>query len=132
MAFSTASDRERTSRSPRHVDTGFMIEVLLLLAMLLVCMAVLMQLLAAANSRSKTGSSLSQAVSMATSVAEDFSASPTDVSPVTSDGDLTATCDVTSEHTSAGILYHATVTVTDADGARLYSLDTARYVGGES
>jgi hypothetical protein len=132
MASIATSGRDRTSRSPRHVDTGFMIEVLALLAMLLVCIAVLMQLLAASDARSKAGASLSQAVGMATSVAEEFSASPTTVSPVTSDGDLSASCDVTSERTGAGLLYHATITVTDADGAQVYTLQTARYVGGES
>ncbi len=116
--------------------TAFMVEALVLLAVLVACMAVFTQLFTHALSTANNSERLSGAVTVAQSAAEEFSANPAAVyagQPVGegvaangADG-FDVTCDVTSAQQSTGTMYTAHISVTD-EGGQVYELDTTRYV----
>lgn len=124
--------KERTNWS----GTAFMVEALVLLAVLVACMAVFTQLFTHALSTANDSERLSNAVTVAQSAAEEFSADPAAVyagQPVGegvaangADG-LDVTCDVSRAQQGAGTMYTAHISVADANGP-VYELDTTRYV----
>lgn len=116
--------------------TAFMVEALVLLAVLVSCMAVFTQLFTHALSTAHNSERLSGAVTVAQSAAEEFSADPVAVSAGQEVGEgvaangadgFTVTCNVTSERQNAGTVYAAHISVADEDG-QVYELDATRYV----
>ncbi len=116
--------------------TAFMVEALVLLAVLVACMAVFTQLFTHALSTANNSERLSNAVTIAQSAAEEFSANPAAVYAgqevgegvaANGAGGFDVTCDVSSAQQSAGTMYTAHISVADGDG-QIYELDTTRYV----
>ncbi len=137
--FADHSVRRRTS-SDRAVWAGaaFVVEALILLAFLAGCLAVFMQLFGDASETGRQNVRLERAVEAASNRAEQFAANPLagDVTPgeggayVSRDdaGDgLVVECSIVPEPLEAGMLYRATIVVTDG-GEAVYDLATARYV----
>lgn len=149
--MATSRDVERLNqatvekmRARRHISanswhgTAFLVEALLLLAVLTGCIAVFMQLYADASQISTQDAYLSRAVQLASNEAERFAADP--AAGDTSHDDLAdggysfrTKCSVTANETEAGTLYVANITVTrlDENNAEVepdYSLTTSRYV----
>ena len=127
-----AATRAAHSR-PAWSGMALVVESMLLLVFLIGSLAVIMQLFAAATTRAQAGSQLAQAVALATDTAERFAASPTDVPQTQQQDSLRVQCQVEAQPTGAGTLYHATISVFDAQAAPadqpLYPLSTARYEG---
>lgn len=137
MAIS--SEFNGTSRTPtrrplrrsNRRGTAFLLEALIVLAFLMGSFAVFVRLFASAQLEAVDARRLSEAVLAATNRAEEFSADPHDDSE-TLVGEMRVTCDVTGEQRGSGVLWHATIRVTDErDDEEIYSLETARYVSGE-
>lgn len=129
MAISNEFGAQTTSRSngSTHRGMAFLIEALVVLALLMMSLAVFVKLFSSAQLEGVQSVQQSQAIMMATNAAEVFSANPTKVEhAVTADG-LTTTCDVEAVPHDAGTLYNATITVSDGE-SELYVLRTARYV----
>ena len=139
----------------QHITPGwhgkaFLVESLVLLAILVASLAVLMGLFVNARVESTQGERLTQAVQLAQNAAEEFAADPLAAHGQTFEFDgLEATVQVESEAplstsaasaastASAGVLLHATVVVRDAGGSgayaageEVYRLETATYVPG--
>jgi hypothetical protein len=111
--------------------TAFLVEALLLLALLLATLAVFVGLLSRAITTNTKQELLDRAVMIASNSAEEFSASPaTYACPPQIDG-LDVACDITPTHMEAGTLYEATFSLS-SNGEELYELSCARYVGGGS
>jgi Tfp pilus assembly protein PilV len=116
---------DKTGRSDRGIAA--IVEVLVLAVLLVAVFAVGLQLLVSASSQSEEAGRVQDAVLVAQSIAEEFSADPLGVpSEQTRDG-FTVTCAVEPEDTSSGTLYHAHIEVGDETG-EAYELETARYV----
>ena len=124
--------KERSSWS----GTAFMVEALVLLAVLVACMAVFTQLFAHALTMAHTSEQLSNAVAVAQNAAEEFSTDPVAVSTGQTVGEGVAAhgvdgydvaCDVTSTPQGNGTMYAAHITVS-SEGTQLYELDASRYV----
>lgn len=133
--MSDVAESERRERTSWH-GKAFLIEAMLLLAILVASLGVLMTLFVNARVESAQGERLTQAVQLAKNAAEQFAADPLGASDLVlrSDG-LTATVQVTEEAHERGVLARALVTVTDEDpvraadeGAPSYELATARYI----
>lgn len=127
----------RVSQSTWH-GTAFIIEALILLAFLAGCIAVFMQLFAHSHAMGSESAQLSQAVVMASNVAERFESDPTSISSgEVSTDDLglsdvegfTVNCEITPETTGAGTIYNANIVVSK-DGSEVYSIQTAKYESG--
>lgn len=116
------------ARSGRH-GMAFLFEALVVLAVLMLSLAVFVTLFSSAQIEGRQATQLSQAVLLATNRAEEFSADPTGVQERTTEDGLTVTCDVTETNRDDGILYDATITVSEGE-TELYVLSTARYVHG--
>lgn len=95
-----------------------------------------MQLFAHSHAMGADSAQLSQAVIMASNVAERFEADPSSVSSGdVSTADLgisdvegfTVHCEITPETTDAGTLYRANIVVTK-DAEEVYTIETAKYV----
>lgn len=118
--------------------TAFMVEALVLLAVLVACMAVFTQLFAYALTTAQESERTSSTVIAAQNAAEEFSADPESVyasKPVGegvaengADGQYVS-CDVTKTAQAAGTMYAAHITVSDNAGVA-YELDATRYVSG--
>ena len=137
MAFTLPSATRTTDTRPAWSGMAVLMEAMILLLFLVGSLAVMTQLFAASALRAREGEQLAQAVALATDAAERFAADPATAPASSTEGDLVVACDVTSEPTDAGTLYHATITVTDAGAqnaseAPLYTLATTRYVEGVS
>lgn len=118
--------------------TAFMVEALVLLAVLVACMAVFTQLFAHAITTAQESERTSNAVIAAQNAAEEFSADPESVyagkpvgEGVAANGteDEQVVCNVTKTAQAAGTLYAAHITVSDSVGIA-YELDVTRYVSG--
>lgn len=105
-----------------------MIEAIAMLLVVICALGVATVLLASATGRVRASATEEAATRAAVNAAEAFSADPASVPAVQEAGELTVACDATSEPRSAGTLWRAHITVTDADGAAVYELETARYV----
>ena len=143
MSFNLTSRRHRFER-PAWSGTAFLVEALVLLVFLAACVAVFVQLYTHAASQASESRELSHAVAAATDVAERFAADPTSVAETTQADGLVVTCARTEDNAGSGTLYKATISVWDEEalaadnpaGAELaqepiYSITTARFVGGE-
>ena len=113
---------------PTWSGMAVVVEAMFLLVFLVASLAVIMQVFAASTLRAQEGRHLAEAVACATSAAERFAADPAAAGGTTTEGDLEVVCDVTSEQTAAGTLYHATITVLDENAEPpVYVLETSRY-----
>lgn len=121
--------RMESSPNSHRAGTAFVVESLLMLVFLLASLAVLLQLFFGSAARGTDGKTLQQAVVVAQNEAERFSADPTGVDRSLQENGFLVTCDVTSESTGAGVLYHASISVSK-DGSEVYGLATARYESG--
>ncbi len=105
---------------------ALMVEAMVLLLFLVASLAIVTNVFAAATVRGKEGYELAEAVAAATNAAERFAADPRTAQGSTTQGSLSISCEVTSEPTATGTLYHATITVCPKDGEQsLYQLTTA-------
>ncbi|SEH48360.1 MULTISPECIES: hypothetical protein [Atopobiaceae] len=112
-------------------NTAFLVEALVLLMVLIATLAVFSTLFSSALVAGKHSARLNEAVLAASNEAESFSADPKVGQTSDTQGGLVVDSDVSAEPTSRGTLYHARITVREVDGSELFSMDTARYVGGE-
>lgn len=155
-------------RQPLWHGAAFLVEALVLLAFLAASLAVLFSLFASSRAEADRAARLSEAVAIAQNAAEGIAAAdtfPTDAVPATQTvtGAQTGTTyelaiELEPQATGAGTLWHATITVRDADAAGtgvaaagtgtagatdaaghaadagaepLYTLETARYLPAE-
>ena len=122
--------RARTSWS----SVAFIVESVLLLVFLAGSLAILTQVFSSSLNRSVESRTLDAATIAATSIAEHFTANPTDVEEETVLGDLRIVCSVADEPREGGTMYHATIDVYDTTGAHgaqpVYSIATSRYESG--
>lgn len=121
--------RQSRTRSPQG-GRSFLMEAVILFAVLAACLAVIFSVDAAARATGTQADQLSRAVNLAQGQAEAFAADPQAAPTDATDDGLTASCAVEGEPTADGTLYHATITVTDQVGSTVYTLATSRYVGG--
>lgn len=149
-------------RQPLWHGAAFLVEALVLLAFLAASLAVLFSLFASARAEADRAARLSEAVAIAQNAAEGIAAADTfsaDAVPATQvvTGAQTGTTyelaiELEPQATGAGTLWHATITVcdanavhsavggagaepaeraADADAEPLYTLETARYLPAE-
>ena len=126
--MNAGSAAPQRSRNARH-SMAFFVEALVVLAFLMLAIAVFAQLFAGAQVEGIRATHLSEAVTLATNRAEEFSADPTGVQTSTQEDGLTVTCEVTPTKRDAGTLYEAVITVNDGK-ADIYTISTSRYVSG--
>lgn len=120
----------QVGRSSWH-GTAFIVEALILLAILAGCIAVFMQLFANAHSVGEENADLARAIVIASNTAEEFATSPSASSNASSSiNGFHVNVNITPESTGAGTMYRAEITVSK-DNKDVYSLTTARYVSGE-
>ena len=112
--------------SKTKVNTAFLIEALVLMAVLIASMAVFTQLFTHSAVAAHQAEDLTRATLLAQNAAEEFSSDPAAVDG--SDG-LTVSCDVDSDAQGRGTLYTAHITVSD-DSGEVYALDASRYESG--
>ena len=126
-----------TTQKQTHSRSGiaFIIEMLILLALVCGCFSVLIEMFAYAEQKGEDNYNRVEAVHLAADVAEAFAADPLSVPEVEVVNDLVAYTSVTDEPQSTGTLYTATISVYDVEdsspeeGPTLYcELETARYV----
>ena len=130
MSFSLPAGTRTTRTRPAWSGMAMLVEAMFLLVFLMASLAIAMQLFAASSARAQQGRDLSLAVAEATNAAERFAADPTTAAGTTTADNLTIDCQVTSEETARGTLYHATITVfAEGEEAPVYTLATARYQG---
>ena len=126
--------------SKTKVNTAFLIEALVLMAVLIASMAVFTHSAVAAHQ----AEDLTRATLLAQNAAEEFSSDPAavaagktvgqgvaagNVSAVDGSDGLTVSCDVDSDAQGRGTLYTAHITVSD-DSGEVYALDASRYESG--
>lgn len=120
-----------------HSRSGiaFIIEMLVLLALVAGCLSVLIEAFAYAHQQGEENNNTVKAVHLATNAAERFSADPNSVPEVEIVDDLAVYTTISSEPQVTGTLYKATIEVYGVDDrdARagshpFYGLETARYV----
>lgn len=111
---------------------AFLVEALILLALIIGSLAVVMNVYVKAHDEGADGMHLTSAIQLAQNAAEEFAADPSGTSNLQLEQDeLVANVQVESEQHAAGMLYYATIVVQDSSGETLYSLDTARYKAGD-
>ena len=120
--------------SKTKVNTAFLIEALVLMAVLIASMAVFTQLFTHSAVAAHQAEDLTRATLLAQNAAEDFSSDPAavaagNVSAVDGSDGLTVSCDVDSDAQGRGTLYTAHITVSD-DSGEVYALDASRYESG--
>ena len=129
MSFELPTHRPEISTRPGWASGAFIVESLLLLVFLIGSLAIFTQMFAVAAEQAAEGGTLSAAVAAAGNTAERFAADPTDIATEAHEGDLRIVSDVTSEARAGGMLYHATISVFDANGSEpVYTVTTSRYV----
>lgn len=120
--------------SRTKVNTAFLIEALVLMAVLIASMAVFTQLFTHSAVAAHQAEELTRATLLAQNAAEEFSSDPAavaagDASAVDGSDGLTVSCDVDSDAQGRGTLYTAHITVSD-DSGEVYALDASRYESG--
>lgn len=124
--MNAAASVTRRSSEVRH-SMAFFVEALVVLAFLMLALAVFAKLFSTAQVTGIAATRLSEAVTLATNRAEEFSADPTGVPTQTEVDGLVTDCVVTPQERAGGTLYDATITV--RDGKReIYTIQTTRYV----
>ena len=111
--------------SKTKVNTAFLIEALVLMAVLIASMAVFTQLFTHSAVAAHQAEELTKATLLAQNAAEEFSSDPAAVAAGKTVG-LTVSCDVDSDAQGRGALYTARITVSD-DSGEVYALDASRY-----
>lgn len=128
MALSSELGSSRQiSHRVSHRGMAFLIEALVVLAILMVTLAVFVRLFTAAQLEALRANDLSEAVILASNRAEEFSADPTHVETSTKEGDFVIRCDVKPTSHTGGTLYEASIEVLK-DGESVYTLQTSRYM----
>ena len=126
--------------SRTKVNTAFLIEALVLMAVLIASMAVFTQLFTHSAVAAHQAEELTRATLLAQNAAEEFSSvaagktigqgvAAGDASAVDGSDGLTVSCDVDSDAQGRGTLYTAHITVSD-DSGEVYALDASRYESG--
>lgn len=121
----------RKSTSNRIVS---IMEAMLMTAALVWALALFMRLVSFSMTTSDDSRRLSRAVTMATTLAEEFSANPTSVpSPMHDEAEgLVATCDTEAVPSGAGAMYHARIQVsTESGDCEVFSIASSQYVRGK-
>lgn len=127
MRFNPRSTR-RADQQPSWSGMAVLIEAMVLMMVLVGSLAIIMQLFATATIRAREGQQLAEAVAYATSAAESFASDPTAAEGTSVQNGLIVQCQVTDQKTTAGTLYHATITVLDESTAEpVYELVTSQY-----
>lgn len=118
------------SLRPSWHGTAFIVEAIVLLALLAGCIALFMQLFSAALLKGAENENLSHAIVLATNSAERFAIDPEGAAceTMTEDGFLVL-CSVSPEETEGGTLYRADIVVSNSTGD-IYRLATAKYRSG--
>lgn len=118
----------RISESSWH-GMGFLIESMVLLAFVALAIAVFFRLFAYAKTTSTSNIALSQAVVYASNTAELFSSDPQSMEGYAkAEEGYYVTCNVTSENTESGTMYHANITVSNQEtGEDIYSIATSKF-----
>lgn len=123
------SEREAMRPAAPWRGTAFLVEACLLLAVVVGCVAVFAALFSRAGLEGARAEELTRAVVAARDAAEVFAAEGEDAAGEREVGALSVRVDVTDDDEVAGLL-RAVITVSDAEGAEVYRLETAR-AGGE-
>lgn len=125
------SEREAMRPAAPWRGTAFLVEACLLLAVVVGCVAVFAALFSRAGLEGARAEELTRAVVAARDAAEVFAAEGEDAAGEREVGALSVRVDVTDDDEVAGLL-RAVITVSDAEGAEVYRLETARAGGEES
>ena len=120
--------------SKTKVNTAFLIEALVLMAVLIASMAVFTQLFTHSAVAAHQAEDLTRATLLAQNAAEEFSSDPAAVAAGKTVGQGVAAGnvsagDVDSDAQGRGTLYTAHITVSD-DSGEVYALDASRYESG--
>ena len=125
--------------SKTKINTAFLVEALVLMAVLIASMAVFTLLFAHSAVAAHQAKDLTRATLLAQNAAEEFSSDPAavaagktvgqGVSAVDDSDGLTVSCNVDSDVQGRGTLYTAHITVSD-DSGEVYALDVSRYESG--
>ena len=130
--------------SKTKINTAFLVEALVLMAVLIASMAVFTLLFTHSAVAAHQAKNLTRATLLAQNAAEEFSSDPAAVAagktvgqgvaagdvPAVDDSDgLTVSCNVDSDVQGRGTLYTARITVSD-DSGEVYALDVSRYESG--
>lgn len=131
MSFQLPAGARSGRTRPAWSGMAVVVEAMVMLVFLIGSLAVLTQLFATASLRAREAHDLAAAVSVATSAAERFAADPERAEGTTQAEGLSVDCQVTSDETARGTIYHATITVRSERAAEpVYTLSTDRYVEG--
>lgn len=135
----TANKSAEKSRS----NTAFLVESIVLLFFLVAALAIFTQMFGSSINNSFKASQLSAATEVAQSAAEEFCSNPEAVAQGQAIGagiaakgtdQFKVTCDTETQNQGSGILYQATITVSEKTASEgedpVYSLDVSRYVPG--
>lgn len=131
MAWSTNRSEGRELQRTNKRGRAFIVESLVLFVFLVATLIIVSMLFIASVSRSAEAQNLERATIIASNTAERFSANPMGDNLVASEYGLDVSCDVEEQKASNGILYLATITVSDSNGP-IYTIQTSRYVDGVS
>lgn len=115
MSFELPTRRTAFAARPRWSGSAFLVEAMLLLVFVMASLAVFTQLFAASAERAVESRAMTDAVALAATTAERFSADPQDVERVQVVGELCAVCQVTPEARPGGTMYYATISVYEAN-----------------
>ncbi len=131
MSFQLPAGARSGRTRPAWSGMAVVVEAMLMLVFLIGSLAILTQVFATASVRAREAHDLAAAVSVATSAAERFAADPEGAEGVTEAEGLSVDCQVTSDQTTRGTIYHATITVRSEHVSEpVYTLSTERYVEG--
>lgn len=143
MSFQLPTKRTSSAgEGIRWSGAAMLVEAMLLLAFLIATLAVLTQMFAAAVEKANESAQLTAAVAVASDTAERFAANPAGVPDQQVVDNMLVVCKVTDEPHTAGVLYHADISVyamtpgTGADagaelqGEPVYTVSTSRYESG--
>lgn len=100
-----------TAKAPRWASRALIIEALVLMAVLSCCIAIVAQGLSVAAATALDAQQLTRASAYASEMAERFCANPAQVPVEETSGDLQVVVTRSSEPTSTGVLWRATILV---------------------
>lgn len=134
MSFQLPTQRKSVAPRTRWSGAAFLVEAMLLLVFVMASLAVFTQMFAASSERANQSGALTDAVAVASTTAEQFSADPTGVAPEATVGDMRVLCQVTPESRPGGTMYRAAISVYAANAAPgaqpIYTVSTAKYESG--
>ena len=133
MSFELPSHRRSVQPRVRWLAASFLVEAMLLLFFVMASMAVVTAMFAESVERSEQGTALTDAVALATSAAERFTADPASLEAELAEGGLVASCAVEEQERAGGTMYIATIDVRregEREKAALYSLRVSKYESG--